>query len=123
MKVLTFREKVFVVRNIAKMLVYSHFSHERRNERLAAFQVLLESYIKDFTNSYYYDANEKWSFIRFFETCNELAIWQQDYETHICVKNRMRLIVDLCDFTCAELDYKQQGNNLSRKTSSLVICD
>lgn len=105
MRVATFEQQLQTIMTIAETLVHTHLNHERRNDRLKALQAIIDNYMQGIERGAW-DGDKLYQ-LTILRTCYEMAIWRLEYETHSCVKTRLRLLVEACENALGVLRRKE----------------
>lgn len=118
MKPLSAEQQLDAIIIMARTLMAEHTSHERRNERLDVVRRMIEDFIdySDHTLSYLETTPAEHSDV--LRTCYQLAIWKQNSETHTCVRNRLRLLVETAVYGKLLIVHQQALLNESRRRPS-----
>lgn len=106
MKVATFEQQLQTIITIAVTLVHTDLNHERRNDRLKALQAVIDNYMQGVERWGMQNDDTRYQ-LTILRTCYEMAIWRLEYETHSCVKTRLRLLVEVCENALGVLRRKE----------------
>lgn len=114
MRLATEQEELQIIKAIAQAISRVHHNHVHRNERLTALRTMID---------YFYRGNQ-WKPLNdhhhILRTCEHLAIWQMDHETHSDVRTRLRLIQEVCDMALREIERKEEEERQERQRHNLM---
>lgn len=102
-KLYQFEANVRVVKQMAMLCQRLHCSHKRRSERLYSMRTVIEDMLDVERLDIWTEEMSHYERVDFFGTCYEMARWDEGSETHTLVKNRMWVIIDLCEMMMSKI--------------------
>lgn len=120
MKPLSAEQQLSAIITMAATIMADRTSHERRNERLEVVRRMIEDFIDYSDRTLCYLGETPAAHSDVLRTCYQLAIWQQKNETHTCVRNRLRLLVEVALYGKSLIFHNRDLLAAERRTAALV---
>lgn len=96
MESITFGHRFESLRVMLAALIYHQHSHEQRDKHLLVMQATVASWIETVTRDWHGNSEQKGRVLRELRACWLLLVPNREHETHSDVRNRLRLVDEIC---------------------------